>query len=50
VFNCGLGLVACVPAERAEALVVDLAAAGEFAYFVGEVVPAGEGPRAEVVD
>jgi phosphoribosylformylglycinamidine cyclo-ligase len=50
VFNCGLGLVACVPDERAEALVVDLAAAGEFAYVVGEVVPAAGSLRAEVVD
>jgi phosphoribosylformylglycinamidine cyclo-ligase len=50
VFNCGLGMIACVPAERAEGLVADLSAAGEFAYVVGEVLPAGEGPRAEVVD
>ncbi|MCX7022473.1 MAG: phosphoribosylformylglycinamidine cyclo-ligase [bacterium] len=51
VFNCGLGLIACVPEDKAEALVADLAAAGEFAYRVGEVLPAREGePRAVVVD
>jgi phosphoribosylformylglycinamidine cyclo-ligase len=50
VFNCGLGLIACVPDERAEALVADLAAAGEFAYIVGEVLPADGGDRAAVVD
>jgi phosphoribosylformylglycinamidine cyclo-ligase len=51
VFNCGLGLILCVPEERAEALVGDLSKAGEFAYRVGEVVLAVEGEsRAEVVD
>jgi phosphoribosylformylglycinamidine cyclo-ligase len=50
VFNCGLGMIACVPEKRADALVADLSAAGEFAYQVGEVVPAEGGPRAEVVD
>ena len=51
VFNCGLGLIACVPAERAEGLAADLSRAGEFAYLVGEVVPAKDGePRAVVVD
>jgi len=50
VFNCGLGLIACVPEEKAEALVADLAKAGEFAYRVGEVVAADGEPRAAVVD
>jgi len=50
VFNCGLGLIACVPEVHAEALVSDLAAAGEFAYVVGEVVSAEGGPRAVVVE
>lgn len=51
VFNCGLGLIACVPAKHADALVADLSSAGEFAYQVGEVVRAeGEKPRAVVVD
>ncbi len=51
VFNCGLGLIICVPAKHADALVADLSSAGEFAYQVGEVVTAEEGkPRAVVVE
>ena len=41
-FNMGIGMVAAVAAERADAVVAELNAAGERAWIAGEVVP-GEG-------
>ncbi len=41
-FNMGIGMVAVVAAERAEATVDELRAAGETAWVAGEIVP-GEG-------
>lgn len=40
-FNMGIGLVAAVAAEQAEAVMADLSARGEKSYFVGEVVEGG---------
>jgi phosphoribosylformylglycinamidine cyclo-ligase len=36
-FNCGIGMVVLVPAERAAAAVAYLAARGETAQIIGEV-------------
>jgi phosphoribosylformylglycinamidine cyclo-ligase len=41
-FNMGIGMVAVVAAERAEAVVGELDAAGETAWIAGEIVP-GDG-------
>lgn len=41
-FNCGIGMIAVVAAERAEALAALLRAAGETVVVLGEVVP-GQG-------
>jgi phosphoribosylformylglycinamidine cyclo-ligase len=41
-FNMGVGMVAVVAAERADATVAELRAAGERAWVAGEIVP-GEG-------
>jgi len=38
-FNMGIGMVAVVPAERADAVVRDLTGAGEGAWIAGEIVP-----------
>ena len=43
-FNCGIGMVAVVAPERAEALVELLAGAGETPIAIGHVVP-GAGVR-----
>jgi phosphoribosylformylglycinamidine cyclo-ligase len=43
-FNCGIGMVAVVAAERAEAVAALLAAAGERAVAIGRVVD-GAGVR-----
>ncbi|PZO72611.1 MAG: phosphoribosylformylglycinamidine cyclo-ligase [Pelagerythrobacter marensis] len=40
-FNCGIGMVLAVPADGAEALAADLAAAGETVFAIGTIV-AGE--------
>ncbi|HEU4558798.1 MAG TPA: phosphoribosylformylglycinamidine cyclo-ligase [Longimicrobium sp.] len=40
-FNMGVGMVAVVTAERAEALIGELNAAGETAWLAGEIVPGG---------
>ena len=42
-FNCGVGLIACLPAEQAEAACVWLADAGEQAWLIGRVEE-GAGP------
>jgi phosphoribosylformylglycinamidine cyclo-ligase len=41
-FNMGVGMVAVVAAERADALVAELRGAGETAWIAGEIVP-GDG-------
>jgi phosphoribosylformylglycinamidine cyclo-ligase len=43
-FNCGIGMVAVVAPERAEALADVLHAAGEAVTVIGRVVP-GQGVR-----
>jgi phosphoribosylformylglycinamidine cyclo-ligase len=40
-FNMGVGMVAVVPAERAERLIAELNAAGESAWRLGEIVAGG---------
>lgn len=42
-FNCGIGMVACLPADRVEAAIAHLAAEGVGARPIG-VIEAGEGP------
>jgi len=42
-FNCGIGMVVVVPAERAEAAVAFLAARGETAQIIGAVRAGGHG-------
>ncbi|GGC69205.1 phosphoribosylformylglycinamidine cyclo-ligase [Chelatococcus reniformis] len=44
-FNCGIGMIAVVPRERAVELQAALMAEGETALRIGEVVVAGSGPR-----
>ena len=43
-FNCGVGMVLCVPAARCDAAIAQLAAAGENAWRVVQVLvdPAGD--------
>jgi phosphoribosylformylglycinamidine cyclo-ligase len=49
-FNCGLGMVAIVPAESAETAIATLASMGVEAYQVGEIVKREAGaPQAVVV-
>lgn len=36
-FNCGVGMIACVPAEQAEAACAQLAELGEQAWIIGEI-------------
>jgi len=44
-FNCGVGMVAVVPAARRDDAVAYLEQAGERAWVLGEVAEAGDGPR-----
>jgi len=44
-FNCGIGLVVAAPAAAAAAAIDALAAAGERAFPIGEVVPRAGGPE-----
>ena len=44
-FNCGIGMVAIVARDAAEAVREAFAAQGEEASRIGEVVKAGDGPR-----
>jgi phosphoribosylformylglycinamidine cyclo-ligase len=41
-FNMGIGMVAVVAADRADAVVAELREAGETAWIAGEIVP-GDG-------
>jgi phosphoribosylformylglycinamidine cyclo-ligase len=49
VFNCGIGLVAIVPAAQADAAVAALRADGESAYRIGEIAERPAGAAATVV-
>ncbi|MFZ4761737.1 MAG: phosphoribosylformylglycinamidine cyclo-ligase [Alphaproteobacteria bacterium] len=49
-FNCGIGMVAVVSAEKAEALTALLAAEGETVYRIGVVAEGGEGVVLEQVE
>ncbi|MEA1052516.1 phosphoribosylformylglycinamidine cyclo-ligase [Lamprobacter modestohalophilus] len=46
-FNCGVGMIACVPAEQAEAACTQLAESGEQAWVIGSI-QASEEARASV--
>jgi phosphoribosylformylglycinamidine cyclo-ligase len=50
-FNCGIGLVLCLPEGAADAACAALEAAGERAWRLGHIAPAqpGAGPRVELV-
>jgi len=47
-FNCGVGMIACVPAEKADAAIALLNAEGEQAWIIGHIEDAVEGE--ELVD
>jgi phosphoribosylformylglycinamidine cyclo-ligase len=47
-FNCGVGMIACVPADKADAAVALLNAEGEQAWIIGHIEDAVEGE--ELVD
>lgn len=42
-FNCGVGMVICVPADEADTALAELKAAGEDAFVIGEIMPADGG-------
>jgi phosphoribosylformylglycinamidine cyclo-ligase len=42
-FNCGVGMIACVPADKADAAVALLNAEGEQAWIIGHIEDAVEG-------
>jgi phosphoribosylformylglycinamidine cyclo-ligase len=42
-FNCGVGMIACVPADKAESAVALLNAEGEQAWIIGHIEDAVEG-------
>ena len=44
-FNCGIGMIAVVQADRAGDITAAFAAAGEAVTAIGHVVEAGSGPR-----
>jgi phosphoribosylformylglycinamidine cyclo-ligase len=44
-FNCGIGMIAFAPAERADALIAQLGQVGEKPVHIGEVVPHEGGER-----
>ncbi|TVS09111.1 MAG: phosphoribosylformylglycinamidine cyclo-ligase [Gammaproteobacteria bacterium] len=48
-FNCGVGFVLCVAAEDADRTLTELAAAGEHAWCLGSVVPAGTAADGDVI-
>ncbi len=45
-FNCGVGMVVCVPAEAAEAALETLRQLGEDAFVIGSIEPTAEGAEA----
>jgi len=42
-FNCGVGMIACVPADKADAAVALLNAEGEQAWVIGHIEDAAVG-------
>lgn len=42
-FNCGVGMIACVPADKADSAVALLNAEGEQAWIIGHIEDAAEG-------
>ena len=42
-FNCGVGMIACVPADKADAAIALLNAEGEQAWIIGHIEDAVEG-------
>lgn len=38
-FNCGIGMIVCVPPSQADAVLAKLLALGETAFRIGEIVP-----------
>ena len=48
-FNCGLGMLAVVPADETAAVVTTLVQEGEQALVVGRIVAAGDGERVRYV-
>jgi phosphoribosylformylglycinamidine cyclo-ligase len=42
-FNCGVGMIAAVPADKADAAVALLNAEGEQAWIIGQIADAAEG-------
>ena len=45
-FNCGIGVVVCVPADQADEAIAALQNSGESVAVIGEVVRRGTAPRA----
>jgi phosphoribosylformylglycinamidine cyclo-ligase len=41
-FNCGIGMVVCVPPEQADEAVATLESAGETVYRIGEIIDSGD--------
>ncbi|WP_295801836.1 phosphoribosylformylglycinamidine cyclo-ligase [uncultured Microbulbifer sp.] len=48
-FNCGVGMVICVPAEDADRAIATLKGLGEDAFIVGSIEEAAEGAEAVVL-
>ncbi|RLA24252.1 MAG: phosphoribosylformylglycinamidine cyclo-ligase [Gammaproteobacteria bacterium] len=44
-FNCGIGMLICIPAETKEATIQQLEAAGETAFCIGRITPRGDGEQ-----
>lgn len=44
-FNCGIGMILCVPEAAAEATLASLRAQGEMAWAIGRIEPAAGPPR-----
>lgn len=49
-FNCGLGMVVVVPADRADAAAAMLTAAGETVYRVGELIACDDGAEQVIIN
>ena len=49
VFNCGIGMAIVIAREHADAAIAQLAAAGETAWRIGEIVERAPGAAQTVV-